>query len=53
MSQGAVGDNAEFAAARAGHLYRSGSQQTAATRTTPALTMKQLRAIALSPEWRS
>ena len=33
--------------------FNSGSQQTAATRTAPALTMKQLRAIALSPKWRS
>ncbi|WP_369223010.1 hypothetical protein AB5J52_17940 [Streptomyces sp. R39] len=33
--------------------FNSGSQQTPATRATPALTMKQLRAIALSPKWRS
>lgn len=33
--------------------FNSGSQQTAATRSAPALTMKQLRAIALSPRWRS
>ncbi|WP_046730563.1 hypothetical protein [Streptomyces humi] len=33
--------------------FNSGSQRTAATRTAPALTMKQLRAIALSPRWRS
>ncbi|MEU9342926.1 hypothetical protein AB0D74_17135 [Streptomyces sp. NPDC048278] len=33
--------------------FNSGSQQTAATRTAPALTMKQLRAVALSPKWRS
>ncbi|MGW1875904.1 hypothetical protein [Streptomyces sp. NPDC001975] len=33
--------------------FNSGSQQTAATRSAPALTMKQLRAIALSPKWRS
>ncbi|MGW7424872.1 hypothetical protein ACWGJB_33390 [Streptomyces sp. NPDC054813] len=31
--------------------FNSGSQQTAATRKAPALTMKQLRAIALSPTW--
>ncbi|MEV6765268.1 hypothetical protein AB0N16_32435 [Streptomyces sp. NPDC051105] len=31
--------------------FNSGSQQTAATREAPALTMKQLRAIALSPTW--
>ncbi|MBW8792630.1 MAG: hypothetical protein JF597_03255 [Streptomyces sp.] len=33
--------------------FNSGSQQSAATRTAPALTLKQLRAIALSPKWRS
>ncbi|MCG7206970.1 hypothetical protein [Streptomyces arenae] len=33
--------------------FNSGSQRTAATRTAPALTMKQLRAIALSPRWRA
>ncbi|MFF7470489.1 hypothetical protein [Streptomyces sp. NPDC008092] len=33
--------------------FNSGSQQSAATRSAPALTMKQLRAIALSPQWRS
>ncbi|WP_089105083.1 hypothetical protein [Streptomyces hyaluromycini] len=33
--------------------FNSGSQQTAATRKVPALTMKQLRAIALSTKWRS
>ncbi|MEV5957386.1 hypothetical protein AB0M11_27075 [Streptomyces sp. NPDC051987] len=33
--------------------FNSGSQQTAATRSAPALTMKQLRALALSPKWRS
>ncbi|MER6532607.1 hypothetical protein ABT215_02055 [Streptomyces sp900105755] len=32
--------------------FNSGSQQSAATRTAPALTMKQLRAIALSAKWR-
>ncbi|MFD8811317.1 hypothetical protein ACFV23_07480 [Streptomyces sp. NPDC059627] len=32
--------------------FNSGSQQTAATRKAPALTMKQLRAIALSAKWR-
>jgi hypothetical protein len=31
--------------------FNSGAQNTASTRTTPALTMKQLRAIALSPNW--
>ncbi|GAA2509768.1 hypothetical protein [Streptomyces longisporus] len=31
--------------------FNSGAQDTAATRKTPALTMKQLRAIALSPKW--
>jgi hypothetical protein len=31
--------------------FNSGAQDTAATRTTPALTMKQLRRIALSPNW--
>ncbi|RPE43558.1 hypothetical protein EDD90_6763 [Streptomyces sp. Ag109_O5-1] len=31
--------------------FNSGSQQTAATRKAPALSMKQLRAIALSPTW--
>jgi len=31
--------------------FNSGAQDTAATRTTPALTMKQLREIALSPKW--
>ncbi|MFQ3560128.1 hypothetical protein QZN11_25465 [Streptomyces gramineus] len=32
--------------------FNSGSQETAATRTAPALTLKQLRGIALSPQWR-
>lgn len=32
--------------------FNSGTQHTAATRTTPALTMGQLRTIALSPKWR-
>ncbi|WP_329532591.1 hypothetical protein OG568_20235 [Streptomyces sp. NBC_01450] len=32
--------------------FNSGSQVTAATRTAPALTLKQLRAIALSAKWR-
>jgi hypothetical protein len=32
--------------------FNSGSQATAATRTAPALTTKQLRAIALSAKWR-
>ncbi|MEU6194963.1 hypothetical protein [Streptomyces sp. NPDC047061] len=32
--------------------FNSGSQQSAATRKAPALTMKQLRAIALSAKWR-
>ncbi|MFD8652010.1 hypothetical protein [Streptomyces mirabilis] len=32
--------------------FNSGSQVTAATRTAPALTAKQLRAIALSAKWR-
>ncbi|MFJ9346872.1 hypothetical protein [Streptomyces sp. NPDC101237] len=32
--------------------FNSGSQETAATRAAPALTVKQLRAVALSPEWR-
>ncbi|MER7689978.1 hypothetical protein [Streptomyces sp. NPDC097610] len=32
--------------------FNSGSQVAAATRTTPALTTKQLRAIALSAKWR-
>ncbi|MFJ5639299.1 hypothetical protein [Streptomyces sp. NPDC093223] len=32
--------------------FNSGSQETAATRTAPALTLKQLRGIALSPRWR-
>ncbi|MDH6220238.1 hypothetical protein [Streptomyces pseudovenezuelae] len=31
--------------------FNSGAQDTPATRATPALTMKQLRAIALSTEW--
>lgn len=31
--------------------FNSGAQDTPSTRTTPALTMKQLRAIALSPNW--
>ncbi|MFD9001692.1 hypothetical protein ACFV0T_12085 [Streptomyces sp. NPDC059582] len=31
--------------------FNSGAQNTAATRETPALTMKQLRRIALSPQW--
>ncbi|MFG2945137.1 hypothetical protein [Streptomyces adustus] len=33
--------------------FNSASQRTAATRATPALTMKQLRNIALSPKWRN
>ncbi|MEW1774901.1 hypothetical protein [Streptomyces sp. NPDC086777] len=32
--------------------FNSGSQHSAATRKAPALTMKQLRAIALSAKWR-
>jgi hypothetical protein len=32
--------------------FNSGAQDTAATRKTPVLTMKQLRKIALSPKWR-
>ncbi|WOX12211.1 hypothetical protein [Streptomyces sp. N50] len=32
--------------------FNSGAQDTPSTRKTPALTMKQLRAIALSPTWR-
>lgn len=32
--------------------FNSGSQETAATRATPALTLKQLRTIALSAKWR-
>ncbi|MDQ0992783.1 hypothetical protein [Streptomyces sp. V3I7] len=31
--------------------FNSGTQHTAATRATPALTMKQLEAIALDPRW--
>jgi hypothetical protein len=31
--------------------FNSGAQDTPATRTTPALTLKQLREIALSPSW--
>ncbi|MFF4251461.1 hypothetical protein ACFY1L_09655 [Streptomyces sp. NPDC001663] len=31
--------------------FNSGAQDTAATRKTPALSMKQLREIALSPKW--
>jgi len=31
--------------------FNSGAQNTAATRKAPALTMKQLREIALSPKW--
>ncbi|MFF4502150.1 hypothetical protein [Streptomyces sp. NPDC001401] len=31
--------------------FNSGAQDTAATRKAPVLTMKQLRAIALSPKW--
>ncbi|MFD4559185.1 hypothetical protein ACFWP5_33515 [Streptomyces sp. NPDC058469] len=31
--------------------FNSGAQDTTATRTSPALTMKQLRTIALSPNW--
>ncbi|NUR02537.1 MAG: hypothetical protein HOY79_40185 [Streptomyces sp.] len=31
--------------------FNSGAQDTAATRKAPALTMKQLREIALSPKW--
>ncbi|MGW2820627.1 hypothetical protein ACWC24_06420 [Streptomyces sp. NPDC001443] len=33
--------------------FNAASQRTAATRATPALTMKQLRDIALSPKWRT
>ncbi|MEW2302846.1 hypothetical protein AB0958_23205 [Streptomyces sp. NPDC006655] len=33
--------------------FNAGTQHSSPTRTTPALTMKQLRAIALSPRWRS
>jgi hypothetical protein len=32
--------------------FNSGNQESAATRATPALTMKELRTIALSPKWR-
>lgn len=32
--------------------FNSGAQDTPSTRKAPALTMKQLRAIALSPKWR-
>ncbi|MFE2418566.1 hypothetical protein [Streptomyces hokutonensis] len=32
--------------------FNSGAQDTPSTRTAPALTMKQLREIALSPKWR-
>ncbi|WP_405950288.1 hypothetical protein OG588_31980 [Streptomyces prunicolor] len=32
--------------------FNSGSQDTAATRKSPALTIKQLREITLSPKWR-
>ena len=32
--------------------FNSGAQDTAATRKSPALTIKQLREIALSPKWR-
>lgn len=32
--------------------FNSGAQNTAATRTTPALTMTQLKAIATSGKWR-
>ncbi|MFG2377020.1 hypothetical protein ACGFY9_36840 [Streptomyces sp. NPDC048504] len=32
--------------------FNSGAQDTTATRKSPALTMKQLREIALSPKWR-
>jgi hypothetical protein len=31
--------------------FNSGAQDTAATRQTPALTMEQLREIAISPKW--
>ncbi|MFD7132736.1 hypothetical protein [Streptomyces sp. NPDC059894] len=31
--------------------FNSGSQETAATRTDPALTLARLREIALSPKW--
>ncbi|MET7316063.1 MULTISPECIES: hypothetical protein [Streptomyces] len=31
--------------------FTSGSQEAAATRTSPALTIAQLRQIALSPQW--
>ncbi|MEV7975215.1 hypothetical protein [Streptomyces sp. NPDC086519] len=33
--------------------FNAGTEHSPATRATPALTMKQLRAIALSPKWRS
>ncbi|WP_369261654.1 hypothetical protein [Streptomyces sp. R35] len=33
--------------------FNSGSQETDATRTTPALTMKELRTIAVSGKWRT
>ncbi|WP_369248887.1 hypothetical protein [Streptomyces sp. R41] len=33
--------------------FNSGNQETAATRATPALTMEELRTIALSPKWRT
>jgi hypothetical protein len=32
--------------------FNAGTQHEAPTRETPALTMKQLREIALSPRWR-
>ncbi|MEU3519692.1 hypothetical protein ABZ770_31185 [Streptomyces sp. NPDC006654] len=32
--------------------FNAGTQHSSATRATPALTMKQLRAMALSPRWR-
>ncbi len=31
--------------------FNAGNQESAATRATPALTMKELRTIALSPKW--
>jgi len=31
--------------------FTSGSQEAAATRTSPALTIAQLRQVALSPQW--
>ncbi|GAA5028574.1 hypothetical protein [Streptomyces siamensis] len=31
--------------------FNAGNQESAATRATPALTMKELRTIALGPKW--